>query len=562
MSLVGIEEKRKRQFIRKTIQKFGLNLDGLTVFTEAATGNYKYTAIIAALAGAEQVFAVTADSKYGKKEAVRAQTLKEAKELGVDNKVTILFERDKDRLSKSDIVTNSGFVRPITREMVSYMKPTAVIPLMWETWEFRAEELDLEACREREILVMGTNEHHPLLDLFRSNGFLICKLLFDKGFDVYKDNLLLIASGHIGDSAADFFISNDISFDRVVFDDKVPEHQRAFVRSRDGVIINLPTYDAIIIAEHHHNVDILSRKGVIPVDLLKEKNPLIQIIHICGSINKDDIVREGLAVYPEDIMPFGYMGVSPDYLGPKTLLELNTAGLKVGEVMARCRLRGMSIKDTIEYTIKNSPAMDFEGGFSIMKNDLFLDEDLLSLWQKLQSLHFRLRDYTKKKYNRVNPFNEELFDWKEKGRYFGGVNVTVYDSTIISGNVKIGGNTWIGPFCSIDGTGGLTIGCFCCISTGVRVLTHDTVRWALSGGKCEYEYAPTSIGNCCFIGVNSIILRGVRIGNHCLIGAGSIVNRDLPDFSIAAGVPAEIIGKVEIKEGKVELKYFKKKIVE
>ena len=197
-----------------------------------------------------------------------------------------------------------------------------------------------------------------------------------------------------------------------------------------------------------------------------------------------------------------------------------------------------------------------------MKNDLFLDEDLLSLWQKLQSLHFRLRDYTKKKYNRVNPFNEELFDWKEKGRYFGGVNVTVYDSTIISGNVKIGGNTWIGPFCSIDGTGGLTIGCFCCISTGVRVLTHDTVRWALSGGKCEYEYAPTSIGNCCFIGVNSIILRGVRIGNHCLIGAGSIVNRDLPDFSIAAGVPAEIIGKVEIKEGKVELKYFKKKIVE
>lgn len=189
----------------------------------------------------------------------------------------------------------------------------------------------------------------------------------------------------------------------------------------------------------------------------------------------------------------------------------------------------------------------------VQLDELQLDEELLTLWKRLQLLHFKFRDYTKRKYNRVNPFIEDLFEWKEKGRFFGGQNITIYDSTTVTGDVRIGDNTWIGPFCSIDGTGGLTIGRFCCISTGVRILTHDTVKWSLSGGQEPYEYSPVSIGDCCFIGVESVILRGVSIGNHCLIGANSIVNKNIPDFSIATGVPARIIGKVGFDNGKVKL---------
>lgn len=183
--------------------------------------------------------------------------------------------------------------------------------------------------------------------------------------------------------------------------------------------------------------------------------------------------------------------------------------------------------------------------------ELQLDKELLALWKNLQLLHYKLRDYTKRKYDRINPFAEDLFEWKEKGEYLGGKNVTIYDSTTITGNVKIGDNTWIGPFCSVNGTGGLSIGSFCSISSGVRILTHDTAKWSLSGGKEPYEYSPVTIGDCCFVGVGTTIIRGVKIGNHCLIGANSLVNKDVPDFSIAAGVPAKIIGKIEIIEGKV-----------
>ena len=70
----------------------------------------------------------------------------------------------------------------------------------------------------------------------------------------------------------------------------------------------------------------------------------------------------------------------------------------------------------------------------------------------------------------------------------------------------------------------------------------------------EYTRAKTVIGDCCYIGPNTIVSKGVKIGNHCLIGANSLVTSDLDDYSIAAGSPCKIIGKVKIDEkGMVEL---------
>jgi len=53
--------------------------------------------------------------------------------------------------------------------------------------------------------------------------------------------------------------------------------------------------------------------------------------------------------------------------------------------------------------------------------------------------------------------------------------------------------------------------------------------------------APIEIKNDVFIGISCIILPGVTIGNNCIIGAGSVVTKDIPDNSVAAGVPARII---------------------
>ena len=135
-----------------------------------------------------------------------------------------------------------------------------------------------------------------------------------------------------------------------------------------------------------------------------------------------------------------------------------------------------------------------------------------------------------------------------------GDRTSMYHSSHIYGDVEVGANTWIGPFTLLDGTGGLHIGNNCSISAGVQIYTHDTVRWALSGGSEPYEYAAVEIGDCCHIGSQTVVAKGVRVGERSVIGACSFVNRDVPPYSIAAGTPCRVIGRVAVdSDGRVQL---------
>lgn len=186
-------------------------------------------------------------------------------------------------------------------------------------------------------------------------------------------------------------------------------------------------------------------------------------------------------------------------------------------------------------------------------------DELERLLKEVQEIHVALREEIRGKWQRSLPFEEELFDRWERARSLGfGEGSSVYQQSYIYGDVKVGANTWIGPLTILDGTGGLTIGDNCSISAGVQIYTHDTVRWALSGGKAKYEYAPVRIESCCHIGAQAVIIKGVTIGDRSIIGALSFVNRNIPPCSVAVGIPARVIGKVEVSgEGNVRIVYLK-----
>ena len=59
---------------------------------------------------------------------------------------------------------------------------------------------------------------------------------------------------------------------------------------------------------------------------------------------------------------------------------------------------------------------------------------------------------------------------------------------------------------------------------------------------------PTRIGDNCWLGANVVVTSGVNIGERCVIGANSVVTKDIAPFSIAAGVPAKVLRKVEYDE--------------
>src|SRR6267378_1836110 len=120
-------------------------------------------------------------------------------------------------------------------------------------------------------------------------------------------------------------------------------------------------------------------------------------------------------------------------------------------------------------------------------------------------------------------------------------NATMYDNVLVLGEVKVGRRTWIGPGCILDGSGGgLEIGDFCSISSGVQIYTHDTVKRSISLGVEPVDYAPTKIGSGVYIGPNAVLQMGLTIGDKVIIGANSFVNRDIPTGSKAFGTPARI----------------------
>ena len=160
----------------------------------------------------------------------------------------------------------------------------------------------------------------------------------------------------------------------------------------------------------------------------------------------------------------------------------------------------------------------------------------------LQRLHGRLRDRNRVRWQRVLPFNETLTDRWEKAAYLGfGKGASIYDTSYVFGDVRVGEKTWIGPFTILDGSGGLTIGSTCSISAGVQIYTHDTTAWATSGGSAGYEYAPVWIGDRCYLGPNTVVAKGVQIGAGCVVGANSLVLEDLPPGSRAYGSPARVV---------------------
>ena len=97
----------------------------------------------------------------------------------------------------------------------------------------------------------------------------------------------------------------------------------------------------------------------------------------------------------------------------------------------------------------------------------------------------------------------------------------------------------------LDGRGGITIGDYVMIGPNVCIASSShhykdrSVPMSLQG----HYMKPVTIKNDVWIGANATILGGVIIGQGAIIGAGAVVIKDVPDFSIAGGVPAKVIGQ-------------------
>lgn len=165
----------------------------------------------------------------------------------------------------------------------------------------------------------------------------------------------------------------------------------------------------------------------------------------------------------------------------------------------------------------------------------------LPLADKIKSTYTALRKQMWEKYRRHVSFGDLFTDrWETAKAYGFGEGTSCYDNVLILGDVRVGENTWIGPNCILDGSGGLEIGDYCSISAGVQIYSHSTVEWSTSLGNKNTESSSVKIGSGVYLGPQSVIQMGVNIGDKAIIGACSFVNRDVQPNTKVWGCPARV----------------------
>ncbi|MBE9169804.1 acyltransferase [Pleurocapsales cyanobacterium LEGE 06147] len=120
-----------------------------------------------------------------------------------------------------------------------------------------------------------------------------------------------------------------------------------------------------------------------------------------------------------------------------------------------------------------------------------------------------------------------------------GVDLKVHHGS----KLEIGEHTYIGPYTCISGYGNIEIGKDCLIASHSSIYAHnydftDTTKKIREQG---FNFKGVRIEDNCWLGSGVRVVDGVTIGRGSVIGAGAVVTKDIPPYSVAIGVPAQVI---------------------
>ena len=327
-------DARLLRLARDAVARMSIDLADIRVLTEAATGPFASTALIALLAGASEVVAVTRDSKWGSaNDAIRSvRGLAEA--AGVAERIRF-FEGDPRHVAAGcDLVTNLGFVRPIDRAMIDVLDVTSAVALMWEPWEYREGEIDLAALRERGVPIVATAETHPEVRTFDYLGPTIARLLLDAGIEIMRSRILILGSDPFGGAVAGWLAAAGALVERAGTDNWAAS------------IVDAPVpFDALVIVEHRDHRTIVNAGHGAALDVLRITGS--PIVRMAGAIDRLALHAHDVALLPDVDVPAGFMAVTTALAGARPVVDLHAAGLKAASLAVRARRAGASRSEAI-----------------------------------------------------------------------------------------------------------------------------------------------------------------------------------------------------------------------
>jgi hypothetical protein len=316
-----------------------LDLGGLRVLTEAAVGYRRLTPVVAALAGADQVYAVGRDSVRASRRDAEAQTGWLAGVAGVQDRIHFLSTRLQAPLHTVDIVTDLPGVRPVDESIVRNLTAGAVVSLMRSTAAWRSTDVDVASCRRAGIAVAGLDE--DAVGLYRWTALTAVHGLLELGVEIAGATL-----GVAGDGAAYGHVVRALSQlgGRVLV--VAPESAGRVALyggekigadlADDAVRGRLTEPEALVLCPGEPGRRVIGPRAEIEAAQLAALAPHLAVLCLAGEADRRGLAAAGLTCWPAE------GNAAPADLLPQAVVALHTAGLKVGEIMARARQRGSS----------------------------------------------------------------------------------------------------------------------------------------------------------------------------------------------------------------------------
>jgi hypothetical protein len=344
--------QRVERLMRAAVSRLNLDLSEISVLTEGASGHFVVTPLIAALAGSPRVLALSADSPYGKANEVADYIHEWAIRLDVADRIEVTTDRLYARNASCSLVTNLGFVRPIDAGLIEGLPRDAMISLMWEPWEFRQEDVDLACCQSRAVPVLGTCETDVRVGTFRYVGLIVLKLLLENNIEVEGSDILVVGADPFLQPTVEILSRNGANVNVVEMD--MGRHQNL------EACASLATYDAIALVDHRSRKTIIGTEGLFTPRQMMDCG--VRLVHVCGVVDDAGLEACGIEKIPPRKVPAGYMTVTTDYVGPRPVIDLHAAGLKVGEFVVRSFRRGANYSEAVAAALESGLALDFCSG--------------------------------------------------------------------------------------------------------------------------------------------------------------------------------------------------------
>jgi acetyltransferase-like isoleucine patch superfamily enzyme len=110
--------------------------------------------------------------------------------------------------------------------------------------------------------------------------------------------------------------------------------------------------------------------------------------------------------------------------------------------------------------------------------------------------------------------------------------------------IRMGRSVALNTGVILDGRGGITIGDNVLIGPYVAISssTHQYAQVDLPMNALDHVMQPVVLENDIWVGAHAFIRGGIRIGTGVVIAAGAVVVRDVPEYKIVGGVPAQVMG--------------------